>query len=86
MYYIVNHTEHIIAADSSLLELLSVENINELYTKIALGEIAFTTSNEEIIITTKNGTESYQVQNHILSGVLGDITLVQIHPPTEEKN
>ena len=85
MYYIVNHTEHIIAADSSLLELLSVENINELYTKIALGEINFTTSSEEITITTKNGIKSYQVQNHILSGILGDITLVDILPFTEDK-
>ena len=85
MYYIVNHTEHIIAADSSLLELLSVENINELYTKIALGEIKFTTSSEEITITTKNGIKSYQAQNHMLSGILGDITLVHIHPSAEDK-
>ena len=85
MYYIVNHAEHIIAADSSLLELLSVENINELYTKIALGEIKFTTSSEEITITTKNGIKSYQAQNHMLSGILGDITLVRIHPSAEDK-
>jgi len=85
MYYIVNHTEHIIAADSSLLELLSVENINELYTKIALGEIKFATSSEEITITTKNGTRSYQAQNHMLSGILGDITLVHMHPSAEDK-
>ena len=85
MYYIVNHTEHIIAADSSLLKLLSVENINELYTKIALGEIKFTTSSEEITITTKNGIKSYQAQNHMLSGILGDITLVRIHPSAEDK-
>ena len=85
MYYIVNHAEHIIAADSSLLELLSVENINELYTKIALGEIKFTTSSEEITITTKNGIKSYQAQNHTLSGILGDITLVHFHPSAEDK-
>ena len=85
MYYIVNHTEHIIAADSSLLELLSVKNINELYTKIALGEIKFTTSSEEVTITTKNGTKSYPAQNHMLSGILGDITLVHIHPSAEDK-
>ena len=85
MYYIVNHTEHIIAADSSLLELLSVENINELYTKIALGEIKFTTSSKKTTITTKNGIKSYQAQNHILSGILGDMTLVHIHPSAEDK-
>ena len=84
MYYIVNHTEHIIAADKSLLNLLSVENINELYTKIALGDIQFTTSDGTITITTKNSTRSYQIQNHMLSGMLGNITLVQIHPSREE--
>ena len=85
MYYIVNHTEHIIAADGDLLKLLSVENINELYTKIALGEIKFTTSSEEVTITTKNSIKSYQAQNHMLSGILGDITLVHIHPSAEDK-
>jgi HPt (histidine-containing phosphotransfer) domain-containing protein len=85
MYYIVNHTQHIIAADNSLLELLSVESIDELYTKIALGDINFTPSNEKVTITTVNGTESYKTQSHILSGMLGNITLVQIHPSPEAK-
>lgn len=84
MYYIVNQTEHIIATDSSLLKLLSVENIDELYRKIALGDIKFTTSDEKITITTKNRTRSYQTENHILSGILGDMTLVYIHPYKEE--
>jgi len=84
MYYIVNHTEHIIAADKSFLNLFSIENIDELYTKIALGDIQFTTSDGTIIITTKNGIRSYQTQNHMLSGMLGNITLVQVHPSEEE--
>ena len=85
MYYIVNHTQHIIAADDNLLELLSVKSIDELYTKIALGDIKFTTSDEGVTITTADGTHSYQIQNHTLSGMLGNITLVQIHPYEEEK-
>ncbi len=84
MYYIVNHTQHIIAADSSLLKLLSVENIDALYTKIALGDITFTPSDEQVMISTVNGTESYQTQSHILSGMLGDITLVEIYPSGED--
>jgi len=83
MYYIVNHTQHIIAADNSLLDLLSVDNIDELYTKIALGDINFTPSDEGVTITTANGTESYQTQSHILSGMLGNITLVEIYPSEE---
>lgn len=85
MYYIVNHTEHIIAADNSLLRLLSVENIDELYTKIALGDITFTPSNKKITIATENGTKSYPTQNHMLSGLLGNITLVHIESSAEEE-
>jgi hypothetical protein len=84
MYYIVNHTQHIIAADSSLLKLLSVENINALYTKIALGDITFTPSDEQVMISTVNGRESYRSQSHTLSGMLGDITLVEIYPSQED--
>ena len=84
MYYIVNHTQHIIAADSSLLELLCVENIDALYTKIALGDITFTPSDEQVMISTANGRESYQTQSHTLSGMLGDITLVEIYPSQED--
>ena len=85
MYYIVNHTEHIIATDRSLLRLLSVENIDELYTKIALGDIKFTPSHKKITITTENGTKSYQTQNHMLYGLLGNITLVHIESSPEEE-
>lgn len=85
MYYIVNHTQHIIAADNSLLDLLSVESIDELYTKIALGDIKFVPSDKKVTISTTKSTESYQTQNHTLSGMLGNITLVQIHPSTEDQ-
>ncbi len=85
MYYIVNHTQHIIAADNSLLDLLSVGSIDELYTKIALGDIKFVPSDEKVTISTAKSTESYQTQSHSLSGMLGNITLVQIHPPEEDQ-
>jgi HPt (histidine-containing phosphotransfer) domain-containing protein len=85
MYYIVNHTQHIIAADNSLLDLLSVGSIDELYTKIALGDIKFVLSDEKVTISTAKSTESYQTQSHSLSGMLGNITLVQIHPSKEDQ-
>lgn len=79
MYYIINQTHQIIAADSSLLKLLSVEDINELYAKMALGDIQFSVpENEAVTITTLKGEESYHAQSSILSGVLGDMTLVQM--------
>ena len=85
MYYIVNHTEHIIAADKSLLDLLSLENIDELYTKIALGNIQFTRSDGMVTITTENNESTYPTQNHMLSGMLGNITLIQIDPSNEKQ-
>ena len=85
MYYIVNHTEHIIAADKSLLDLLSIENIDELYTKIALGDIQFTRSDATVTITMENDESTYPTQNHLLSGMLGDITLIQIDPSNEKQ-
>jgi len=85
MYYIVNHTEHIIAADKSLLDLLSLDRIDELYTKIALGDIHFTRSNTMVTITAENHESIYPIQSHILSGVLGDMTLIQIDPSIEKQ-
>ncbi len=84
MYYIVNHTQHIISADSSLLKLLFVDSIDALYAKIAVGDITFTSSDEKVTITIGNNSTSYQAQNHILYGILGDITLVQLHLSEEE--
>jgi len=79
MYYITNQNNQIIAIDPSLLALLEVENIDELYRKIALGDIEFSSSSEEeATITTSKGEESYHAQSNTLSGILGDITLVQI--------
>jgi hypothetical protein len=83
MYYIVNHTQHIIAADSSLLELLSVSSIDELYTKIALGNIEFSKVDDILIITTENETLSYTAKTHELLGILGDISLVELSQDEE---
>ncbi len=84
MYYIVNHTNNIIAADNDLLELLSVKNIDELYKKIALGDILLTSpSNKEVIITTEQIKTSYQTQKHTLSGMLGELTLIEVHSSIE---
>jgi len=79
MYYIINHNHQIIAADSSLLGLLNMGTIDELYTKIALGDITFTSPLEDkVTITTLQGQESYAAQINTLTGILGDMTLVQL--------
>ena len=50
MYYILNETNQIIAADDNLLELCGLTHIDELSLKIALGDTKFDLSEENIII------------------------------------
>ena len=84
MYYIVNQTNHIIAADNMLLALLSVENIGELHQNIASKHIEFTTPSQgNLDISTSAGTTSYTVKSHTLTGVLGELTLVEIEEAQE---
>ncbi|WP_415407491.1 hypothetical protein ACLHDG_02895 [Sulfurovum sp. CS9] len=86
MYYITNQNNQIIAIDPNLLALLEVENIDDLYRDIALGDIKFSSSKEEsnITITKAQNEETYDVENTDLSGILGNITLVQIQTPPEK--
>ena len=86
MYYIVNQTNHIIAADNALLTLLSVKNIDELHHAIALKNIGFTTpTDQELEITTATGSTAYNIKSHSLSGVLGALTLIEIEEEKESK-
>jgi len=87
MYYITNQNNHIIAIDPSLLALLKVENIDELYGKVALGDIKFSSSAAEegkVTIATVQKEEIYDAEHTDLSGILGDITLVQIQTSPEK--
>jgi len=85
MYYIVNHTGHILAADESLLQSLSVENIDDLYTNIALGNIAFGTVSEDALNITVSGEhQSYRATQHKLAGILGEMTLIEVVESSEK--
>jgi len=86
MYYITNQNNHIIAVDSNLLALLEVKNIDELYKNIALGDIKFSSSEQydEVIITTTQDEKTYDVENINLSGLLGEMTLVQVQTSPAE--
>ena len=85
MYYIVNQTNHIIAADKALLELLSVDTIGELHQNIALNSISLeTTNDEELDISTLVGSTTYAITTHTLTSVLGDMTLIVINESKAE--
>jgi len=82
MYYILNETNQIIAADKNLLELCGVSHIDELSLNIALGDTKFDLSETNITITTKHNDNMFAVSKTSLSSLLGRITLVEIQ--TEE--
>lgn len=85
MYYILNETNQVIAADSELLTLCGLAHIDELTRSIALGETTFNlTSEKKLVITLDNDDTSYDVATSALSSMLGRLTLVALN--TEEQN
>jgi len=80
MYYIINQSDQIVAVDPQLLAELGVNGIDEFYKKVAIGEITFTPDNEHLVITTGTQKRHYGVTLAPLSGILGDIRLVQLSP------
>lgn len=84
MYYILNETHQIIAADDNLLALCRVSHIDELSLKIALGDTKFDLSEENIIITIDNNDKTFPISKTSLSSMLGHITLVDIQAEGEK--
>jgi hypothetical protein len=84
MYYILNETNQIIAADDNLLELCGLSHIDELSLKIALGDTKFDLSEENIIITNDNIDKAFSMSKTSLSSMLGHLTLVEIQVEKEE--
>jgi len=86
MYYIVNQTDHMIAADKDLLDALSVSSLNDLQKDIALGIIEFTSPfRPELRISISGTTKVYSSDNHTLSSLLGDMILVEIKEELQEE-
>ena len=75
MYYLLNQTNQIIAADEQLLSLCGVSHIDELSSKIILGDTVFDLTEEQLTINNDN---SYVVSKTSLSSMLGDLTLVTL--------
>ncbi len=87
MYYILNETNQIIAADDNLLALCDVSHIDELSLKIALGDTKFDLSEKNLIINSNNSDKTFSMSKIPLSSMLGQLTLVEIQvEKTEEKD
>lgn len=84
MYYILNETNQIIAADDNLLELCGLSHIDELSLRIALGDTKFDLSDENIIISNDNRDETFSMSKTSLSSMLGHLTLVEIQVEKEK--
>ncbi len=84
MYYILNETDQIIAADKNLLELCGVSHIDELSLKIALGDTKFDLSETNITITTDQNDKTFPVSKTSLSSMLGRLILVGLQEEEEK--
>ena len=84
MYYLLNQSNQLIAADETLLQLCEVSDIHELNKHIILETITFT-SNFDTKIEIRNKTKSYDFPIHktLLSTLLGDLTLVVVEMDPE---
>ena len=86
MYYILNETHQVIAADDSFLTYCAVSHINELYVKIAKGEIELNIGlDENLTLALNNKEEVLSVDKVILSSLLGKLTLISISSELEEE-
>ncbi|HFD14261.1 MAG TPA: hypothetical protein ENJ34_03055 [Epsilonproteobacteria bacterium] len=72
MYYILNETDHIVAADDALLTLCGVAHINELTSSLAKGDVNLDSCSQD-----------FDISKTSLSSLLGKLTLVEL-ASTEE--
>ena len=72
MYYILNETDHIVAADDALLTLCGVTHINELTSSLAKGDVDLHLCSQD-----------FDTSKTSLSSLLGKLTLVEL-TSTEE--
>lgn len=87
MYYILNETNQIIAADSELLDLCGLRHIDELVLSIALGETKFTIASEKkLTISTKLLNANYGITTSALSSLMGRLTLIYIDAKEAKSN
>ena len=87
MYYILNETDQIIAADDNLLTLCNVTDVSGLSLKVAVGDTTFTSQDaENVTISTNDSEQTYSVSKTSLSSILGHMTLVELDEAQESEN
>ena len=85
MYYITNQNHQIIAIDPTLLRILEVDDIHQLYQRIALTEISFsplTPQEPQLTIQTPQKSHHYESQIIPITSLLGELQLITLTPAT----
>lgn len=81
MYYILNHSDQIIAADVTLLKFLDLENIEALTKEIIFNQVKITSlSADTIQIHIKNKVLNFTSKTISLHSILGNLNLVCLTP------
>jgi len=84
MYFILNETNQIIAADADLLKKCGLTHIDQLNLNVALGNTKFDLNSENnLVITADENDTAYPVSKISLSSMLGHLTLVEIKESEE---
>jgi len=78
MYYIINQNRQIVAVDPQLLEETGTLDADAFYKKIALGETLLELEGDTLTIKNDGDIREYCVKTSQLSGLLGDLTLVDV--------
>jgi len=86
MYYILNETDEIIAADNNLLALCNVTDVSGLSSKVSMDDTTFSSGEgENITVITSDSEQIYPVSKTSLSSTMGQMTLVALGEVQEEK-
>ncbi len=86
MYYILNETEQIIAADDHFLHYVGVAHINELSVKLAKGELSLEESDDGIVVLFDTQKDLFTTQKITFSSLIGNLTLVSLQAETPVEN
>jgi HPt (histidine-containing phosphotransfer) domain-containing protein len=82
----MNQSKQIVAIDPQILAKVGAADPDAFYKQIALGETTFALDGNTLTITSVDGTYTYVVKQSSLSGILGDLTLVDIEDETEKSS
>jgi hypothetical protein len=86
MYYILNETDQIIAADDNLLTLCNVNDISGLSSKVTQSDTTFATPDEvNVTIETNDLEQTYSISKIALTSIDGNMTLVKLGEVQSEK-